>query len=142
MILTVRSSTCSAKMPDEPFGASRPTLDSLVATVKRRIDRLKSTGVISGYSVRVDNSKVAAEPEAVVELRLVGNMELETILSFASQVPEVKEVPTIAGDPDALVRVRANNIQDLQRVVNLPRTNDRVTGTKTLVVLGSWSRND
>ncbi|MCP9953583.1 Lrp/AsnC family transcriptional regulator [Actinomadura madurae] len=111
-----------------------------VAPVKRRIDRLEQTGVINGYTARVDATKVDGELEAVVEIRFVGNLELETILSFAENVPEVTEVLTLAGDPDALVRVRAANIHDLQRVVNLLRTNGQVTGTKTLVVLGSWSR--
>jgi len=78
--------------------------------------------------------------EAVVELRVAGDMELKTILSFASRIPEVNEVLTIAGDPDALVRVRAENIHDLTRVVNLLRTGGQVTGTKTHVILGLWSR--
>ncbi|MGB3481854.1 MAG: Lrp/AsnC family transcriptional regulator [Mycobacterium sp.] len=111
-----------------------------IAPVKRRIDRLEKTGVISGYTVRVDSTKVESELEAVVELRVAGDLELEMILAFAAEIPEVIEVLTLAGDPDAIARIRAANIHDLQRVVNLLRTNGRVTGTKTLVVLNSWSR--
>lgn len=111
-----------------------------VAPVKRRIERLEAAGVIEGYTVRVDQSKLGSGLAAVVELRVVGNMDLETILSLVSQIPEVGEVLTIAGDPDALVRVSADSINDLQRVVNLLRTGGQVTGTKTLVVLGSWVR--
>jgi len=117
-------------------------VDLTVAPVRRRIDRLEATGVIQGYTVRIDQAKVGSELEAVVELRVVGDMDLETILAFASQIPEVNEVLTIAGDPDALVRVRVDNIHDLQRVVNLLRTAGRVTGTKTLVVLGLWTRTE
>jgi Lrp/AsnC family transcriptional regulator, leucine-responsive regulatory protein len=111
-----------------------------VAPVKRRIERLERAGVINGYTALVDETKVDGALEAVVELRFVGNLELRTILSSAENIPEVTEVLTLAGDPDALVRVRAANIHDLERVVNLLRTNGQVTGTKTLVVLGSWSR--
>ncbi|MDV6212774.1 Lrp/AsnC family transcriptional regulator [Rhodococcus erythropolis] len=111
-----------------------------VAPVKRRIDRLEQTGIINGYTVRVDTAKFESGLEAVVELRVAGNLELEMILAFAEDVPEVTEVLTLAGDPDALARIRAANIHDLQRVVNLLRTNGRVTGTKTLVILNSWSR--
>lgn len=109
-----------------------------VAPVKRRIDRLEGTGVIEGYTVRVNSSRVDSGMEAIVELRVAGDMDLDTILSFSSHLPEVREVLTLAGDPDALVRVRAATIQELQRVVNALRTNGRVTGTKTLVVLGNW----
>lgn len=111
-----------------------------VAPVKRRIDRLEETGVINGYTVRVDTAKMDGELEAILELRVAGNLELENILAFAENVPEVTEVLTLAGDPDAIARIRAANIHDLQRVVNLLRTNGRVTGTKTLVVLNSWAR--
>lgn len=111
-----------------------------VAPVKRRIARLEQTGVINGYTARIDTAKVGGELEAVVELRVQGNLELELILAFAEEVPEVVEVLTLAGDPDAIARIRASNIHDLQRVVNLLRKNKRITGTKTLVVLNSWSR--
>jgi DNA-binding Lrp family transcriptional regulator len=110
-----------------------------IAPVKRRIDRLEETGVISGYTARVDTTKVDGELEAV-EFRFVGNVELRTILSFAENIQEVTEVLTLAGDPDAIIRIRAANIHDLQRVINLLRTNEQITGTKTLVVLGTWSR--
>ncbi|MCB8914152.1 Lrp/AsnC family transcriptional regulator [Rhodococcus rhodochrous] len=115
-------------------------VDLTVAPVKRRIERLERTGVISGYTVRIDPEKTGSELEAVVELRFVGNLELETIVSFAENIPEVTEVLTLAGDPDAIARVRVANIQDLQRVVNLFRTHGQVTNTRTLVILNSWSR--
>lgn len=111
-----------------------------VAPVARRIERLERSGVIVGYTARVDAARLSDGLEAVVELRVVGDLELEMILEFARDLPEVIEVLTLAGDPDALARIRAQNIQDLQRVVNQLRTNGRVTGTKTLVVLNSWSR--
>ncbi|WP_245633947.1 Lrp/AsnC family transcriptional regulator [Amycolatopsis jejuensis] len=111
-----------------------------VAPVKRRIDRLEATGVIDGYTVRINPARIGPDLEAVVELRVAGNMDLETILSFSSHVPEVTEVLTLAGDPDALIRVRARTIHELQRVVNVLRTSDKVAGTKTLVVLGTWAK--
>ncbi|WP_264069124.1 Lrp/AsnC family transcriptional regulator [Mycolicibacterium komossense] len=111
-----------------------------VAPVKRRIDRLESSGVITGYTAQIDMTKMDSALEAVVELRVAGNLDLEMILAVAEDVPEITEVLALAGDPDAIARIQAENIHDLQRVVNLLRTNGRVTGTKTLVVLDSWSR--
>lgn len=78
-----------------------------MAPVKRRIDRLEETGVISGYTIRVDSAKVESELEVVVELRVAGNLDLEMILAFAEGIPEVIEVLTLAGDPDAIARIRA-----------------------------------
>jgi len=43
--------------------------------VKRRIDRLQADGVIKGYTVRVNHEKVGVGLDAVVELRVAGDMD-------------------------------------------------------------------
>ena len=111
-----------------------------VAPVNRRIQRLERIGVITGYSARINYGRSGTVIEAVTELRFTGDLDLAQIVSFAAELPEVQEVLTVAGDPDALVRIRANGIEQLQAVVNRLRTGGSVTGTKTLVVLESWRR--
>ena len=56
-------------------------------------------------------------------------------------MPEVQQYFTTSGDPDALVRFRVRNVDDLQRVVNAIRRTGKVAGTKTLIVMASWDRN-
>jgi hypothetical protein len=53
---------------------------------------------------------------------------------------EVREVFTVAGDPDVLVLIRLENVADPKDVVNALGRSGRVTGTKTLMVLDHWSR--
>jgi len=43
-------------------------------------------------------------------------------------------------DPDALLRIRVDDVEHLREVVNRLRRSGRVTGTKTLMVLDHWSR--
>jgi Lrp/AsnC family leucine-responsive transcriptional regulator len=112
-----------------------------VAPVKRRVQRLEALGVIDGYTVRINRSRVSAGLEAMTELRFAGNLDLEDIVKIAGKIAEVEEILTIAGDQDALVRIRADNVEHLQRIVNRLRTEgDSVMSTKTLVILGSWVR--
>jgi Lrp/AsnC family leucine-responsive transcriptional regulator len=111
-----------------------------VAPVTRRIARLEGLGVITGYTARINYGRLGTGIEAVTELRFAGDLDLAQIMEFAAQIPEVEEVLTIAGDPDAIVRIRVDGVDHLQRVVNRLRTGGGVTGTKTLVVLESWSR--
>lgn len=40
------------------------------APVKRRVDRLEQLGVIAGYTVVLDHTKLGAEIEAFTEIRL------------------------------------------------------------------------
>jgi Lrp/AsnC family leucine-responsive transcriptional regulator len=103
--------------------------------VKRRIHRLESLGVITGYTVRVDYSALGRPVDAFTELRFAGSTKVADIKSVADGLPEVEAIYTTAGDPDALVRIRVRDMQDLTRVVDLLRRSGRVTGTKTLMVL-------
>lgn len=108
--------------------------------VKRRLDRLEEDGVITGYAARVDHSKLGRPIEAFTELRFSGRTEVADIAGVARELPEVDAVYTISGDPDALVHLRVRDVADLARVIDLIRRGGKVTGTKTLVVLGSEDR--
>jgi Lrp/AsnC family transcriptional regulator, leucine-responsive regulatory protein len=110
------------------------------APVKRRIDRLERTGVIAGYTVLLDHAKIGPSIDAFAELRYAGAADADAIVAAITEVPEVREVFTTAGDPDALVRIRVEDLAHLKRVVNRLRRSDHVTGTKTLMVLDRWSR--
>jgi DNA-binding Lrp family transcriptional regulator len=111
-----------------------------VAAVKRRVDRLRESGVITGFTVQIDHAKVGWPIEAFIELRFSGSTPGSDILRAATTVPEVQSVYTIPGDPDALAHIRARSLEHLQQVVDSLRRTGNVTGTKTLITLGSWNR--
>jgi Lrp/AsnC family leucine-responsive transcriptional regulator len=108
--------------------------------VKRRIDRLERLEVITGYTARVDHVKLGRPLEAFTELRFAGTTPVDEIAGIAEGIPEVQAVFTTAGDPDALVWIRVKDVADLKRVVDQLRRSGRVTGTKTLMVLGTSTR--
>jgi DNA-binding Lrp family transcriptional regulator len=110
------------------------------APVKRRIDRLEQLGVITGYTVSLDHALIGPSIDAFTELRFAGDADIDEILGSVEQIPEIREVFTMAGDPDALLRIRVNDVEHLKAVVNLLRRTGRVTGTKTLMVLDRWAR--
>ena len=108
------------------------------AAAKRRIDRLEALGVITGYRAVLDHGKLDGEIDAFIELRFAGGTQVDDIESTAD-IPEVIEAFTTAGDPDALARIRVHDLDHLKRVVDRIRRTGRVTGTKTLIVLGGTS---
>ncbi len=107
--------------------------------VKRRIDRLETLGVITGYTTLVDHAKLGRPLEAFAELRFAGNTRVDDIATVAKGIPEVQVVYTTAGDPDALALLRVRDVDDLKRVIDRLRSTGTVVGTKTLMVLGAWS---
>jgi Lrp/AsnC family leucine-responsive transcriptional regulator len=107
--------------------------------VKRRVDRLERDGVIIGYTALVDHALLGRPLQAFTELRFAGNLPVDQIAGIAADIPEVQTLFTTAGDPDALAWIRVRDVDDLKRVIDLLRRSGRVTGTKTLMVLGSSS---
>jgi Lrp/AsnC family leucine-responsive transcriptional regulator len=107
--------------------------------VKRRVDRLEREGVITGYTVLVDHALLGRPLQAFTELRFAGNLPVDQIAGIAEGIPEVQTIFTTAGDPDALAWIRVRDVDDLKRVIDLLRRSGRVTGTKTLMVLGTSS---
>jgi Lrp/AsnC family leucine-responsive transcriptional regulator len=109
------------------------------AAAKRRIDRLESTGVIKGYTAVLDHATLGNAIEAFTELRFAGTTQVADIDGTVAELPELVEAFTLAGDPDALVRLRVTDLDHLKRVVDRIRRSGKVNGTKTLIVLGTTS---
>lgn len=104
--------------------------------IRRRISNLEQEGVIVHYTVVLDHDKVGPSVEAYVELSFSGSADVQAILEGAISLPEVREASTLAGDPDALVRLRVDDADHLRDTVIKLRQMKHVTGSKTLFALG------
>jgi Lrp/AsnC family leucine-responsive transcriptional regulator len=111
------------------------------AAAKRRIDRLEEGGYIVGYTAVLDHARLGSHLEAFTELRFAPGTQVADIDRAVADLPELVESFTLAGDPDALVRLRVRDVDHLKRVIDRIRRGRRqgakITGTKTLIVLGS-----
>lgn len=110
------------------------------APVQRRIDRLQRIGVIRGYTAVIDEHRSGAL-EAFVEVRLSGSTETGEVADIVRRIVEAEEFHTLSGDPDVLIRLRVDDVDHLQRVVNSIRRTGKVAGTKTLIVMHGWNRS-
>lgn len=123
-----------------PFSDIARRVGLSTTRVSRRVARLEADGVIKGYVAVIDDG-ATGEIDAFTEVRLTGSTDTRQIEEIARQVPQVQQYFTISGDPDALLRFRARNVEDLQNVVNAIRATGLVAGTKTLIVMSSWDRS-
>jgi Lrp/AsnC family transcriptional regulator, leucine-responsive regulatory protein len=107
---------------------------------KRRIDRLEEVGLIRGYTVLLDHRVAGEQIEAFIELRFAPGTQVDDIDTAVTHLPEVIESFTLAGDPDALARVRVRDLGHLKNVVDQirrgRRSGPKVLTTRTVIVLG------
>jgi DNA-binding Lrp family transcriptional regulator len=63
-----------------------------VPAAKRRVDRLRQLGVITGFTARVDYTRLGWPVEAFVEVRYTGTTDVRTIIDGAHAIPEIQSV--------------------------------------------------
>ncbi|MCM0676482.1 Lrp/AsnC family transcriptional regulator [Micromonospora phytophila] len=103
--------------------------------VKRRVDRLRATGVIRGFTAVVDPAAVGWTTEAFVELFCAGRTTPAQIGVAARRHPEVVGAYTVSGEADALVHLRAADIAHLETALERLRAESFVTSTRSTIVL-------
>ena len=103
--------------------------------VKRRVDRLRSSGVIKGFTTVIEPSALGWTTEAFVELFCTGRTTPAQITLAARRHPEVIGAYTISGQADALVHLRAADIGHLEQALERLRAERFVTSTRSMVVL-------
>jgi DNA-binding Lrp family transcriptional regulator len=103
--------------------------------VKRRVDRLRSSGAITGFSARIDPSAVGWTTEAYVELFCRGRTSPGDIAAAVSKFPEVAEACTVTGEADALLHIRAADVRHFEQVVERIGAEPFVVRTRSVIVL-------
>jgi DNA-binding Lrp family transcriptional regulator len=111
------------------------TVSLSAPAVKRRVDRLRSVGVIKGFTAVVDPKAVGWTTEAFVELFCTGRTTPAQITLATKRHAEVVGAYTVSGEADALVHIRAADIQHLEQVLERLRAEPFITSTRSMIVL-------
>jgi Lrp/AsnC family transcriptional regulator, leucine-responsive regulatory protein len=103
--------------------------------VKRRVDRLRARGAIRGFTAVVDPGALGWATEALVELFFRPGTALDEVARHLRGFPEVIEAWSVAGEPDAVARLRTRDNADLERVIMALQRDGLVERTRSQVVL-------
>jgi DNA-binding Lrp family transcriptional regulator len=123
----IRDARASYAVIGNEVGLSAPA-------VKRRVDRLRATGAITGFSARVNPAALGWTTEAYVEL-FCGRTTPEEIAAAVRRHPEVTDACTVTGEADALVHIRAEDIRHFEQVVERIAAEPFVQRTRSVIVL-------
>ena len=104
-------------------------------SVKRRVDRLRQSGSLQGFTAVVDHGALGAHTEALVELFYEPGTLLDEVAKTLRGHPEVVEAWSVTGEADAIARVRTEDNTDLERLIMDLQRNGLVVRTRSQVVL-------
>jgi DNA-binding Lrp family transcriptional regulator len=124
----IRDARASYAVIGSEVGLSAPA-------VKRRLDRLRASGAITGFSARVDPAALGWTTEAYVELFCGGRTSPEEIAAAVRRYPEVADACTVTGEADALVHIRAADVKHFELVMERIGAEPFVLRTRSAIVL-------
>jgi DNA-binding Lrp family transcriptional regulator len=108
--------------------------------VKRRIDRLRATGVVTGFTALVDPAALGQNTEAFVEIYCSENTSPSTLRETLLGEHEVLAAYTVTGEADAFVHLLATDVAQLETTLERIRANPGIARTKTIIVLSRLIR--
>ena len=103
-----------------------------------RVKKLEARGVITHYAAVVDPTSIGLDILAFSWITQAPGTAATTDLTddFAA-IPEIEECHHIAGEADYLLKVRARDTRDLERILRLIQATHHVFTTETDVVFSS-----
>ena len=106
------------------------------ATVQTRLDRLLETGAVLGFTVRLRQNEEGSAVRAIMSIAVAGKSTAAVIKSMHG-LPEVQSLYTTNGAWDLVAEIRAENLQDFDRVLRLVRETEGVSNSETNILLSS-----
>lgn len=103
--------------------------------VKRRVDRLRRSGAITGFTATVDPAALGWTTEAYVELHCASRTSPTRIRDGMARFAEVVSACTVTGEADAVVFIRAGDVHHFESVLERINAEPYVVRTKSVLVL-------
>ncbi len=103
--------------------------------VKRRVDRLRTSGAIQGFTAVLDPQVLGWSTEAYVEVYCKGTVSPQELRRNLEHVPEIVGACTVSGSADALLHMLAADIEHLERAIERVRDERNVDHTRSVIVL-------
>jgi DNA-binding Lrp family transcriptional regulator len=126
---------CLVENCRESFAALGQRVGLSTAATKRRVDRLRSDGVIRRFTADLEPAAMGWTIDAFVELYCEGRVPPDRMRAMVRSIPEVIEAYTVTGESDGILRVRAADTSHLEKVLGVIRNYPGVSRTRSALVL-------
>jgi DNA-binding Lrp family transcriptional regulator len=123
-----------------PYAELAKVVGLSVSATKRRVDRLRDSDVIRGFSAIVDPQVLGWRLPALVQLFTNGTVPFAQMQRDLEGVPEIVEAFTVSGAADAVLRIAVQDIVHLERVLSRLRGLPYVQQTDTTMLLSNLVR--
>ena len=106
-------------------------------TVQARLDKLATSGVVTGWGPDLDPEALGYPVTAFLTLEIRQVAGHSAIAEHLAAIPEVLEAYTITGAGDMWCRVVARSNNDLQRVIDAVLADPGIVRSSTVIALAT-----
>ncbi|MFX0069546.1 MAG: Lrp/AsnC family transcriptional regulator [Candidatus Hermodarchaeota archaeon] len=111
-----------------------------IGTIHNRIDKLKKKGIIQGYTLKLDNSKLGYNLTFLIRIQIDGKYTSE-ILEEISKKPEVCSVFHTTGEQSAALICRFVESEDVHKFIRELNERKYITRTNSNMVLKEYKNS-
>ncbi len=109
-----------------------------IPTVGERIHRLQESGVITAFSATIDARKLGIDLLAFITVDSSSSEHYEEFVDYTQHHVAIQECHSITGGGSHLLKVRARNSADLEKILREIQCWPGVVRTHTMVVLSTY----
>lgn len=120
-----------------PLAAIGEKVGLTAPSVLDRIHKLEEAGVIREYVAVLDARRLGKDVTAFIGVSVSSPRALASFEQAAERIEEVLECHHVTGGWSLMLKVKADDTEGLERVIDSLREIDGVTGTETMVVLST-----
>lgn len=103
-------------------------------TVQNRIDRLVASGVIQGFTIRLQGDVDTGLITAITSLE-IRSSDHNPVIGQLKRIPEIARIYATNGRWDLVAEIRTGDLAALDRVLNAIRTIKAVSASETSILL-------
>ncbi len=119
------------------ISALAQSLDVARPTIQNRITRMENSGVIAGYTVKIQPGTSPNVVRAVMSITVEGN-NAQSLVRELQNRPSVTAIHSTNGKWDLVAEIQAESLEDFDRELNAIRSLKSISSSETSILLSSY----
>jgi len=103
-------------------------------TVQNRIERLRSAGILLGFTIRLRGDAASAAVRAITTVE-VRSADTKAVIAALKRMPDVGQIHSTNGRWDLVIEINAASLEGLDKVLAEIRGQRAITHSETSILL-------
>ena len=127
-----------SKNADITATAIQKEINLSIPAINKRIQTLKTSGIIKQFTVLTDGKKVGKPITAYVFVVLASNDDIDPLIEYASSDVDILECSAVTGEYDYILKICADSIEKLDEKLMYLKKHKGIIKSNTMLALTTY----